>query len=312
MYKETVGRSFPDRLYMQLAAIATSCIDIRMASNRTIGRKTYSYYRQPKVMTSPGYVLINGTQVFRSEKDRNRYRLSLVKRTIAYEIVTSEVPVIPPVDPPSALNIELRPSGPFWQDAARTIPALATDDWVYWWDDSSPAGNHASAIDNAGRMKRAAGGGIKAGGTDSQLIIPYGPRSGHASVYARRTRANVTGDEFFVQNSSTFETDYLFESGAGVYIKASAVYLTKASSTTADTVVSGVVRGATSFAAIGAVKGTEADLTSFVITSGIRIGAYGATNAYPLTGQLLAVAFAEVGHTDPEWLAMVAYLEGLV
>ena len=61
--------------------------------------------------------------------------------------------------PPSALTVELRPSGPFWQNTARTTPA-GVGDPVRVWDDSSGNGLHAVAPSDAERPLRAAAGGV--------------------------------------------------------------------------------------------------------------------------------------------------------
>lgn len=220
--------------------------------------------------------------------------------------------------PPSPLLIEARPSGPFWQDVGKTVPANVGDPVRVWENQGS--GADLVAPSDAMRPLRDAAGGVDWNSATGSCFEYTLVHSGTASAYARMTR-DATGDSEMVFVNPTAEDSYLWILGAlpAVRIRGPAgVNIINHSFTapTAESVISGVWGGAdpNAWAAIDTAKTTTpaaGSCTGISVTDYIRIGSryLGATDA--CKGQCRAFAFALAGHTNAEWLAMITYLNGL-
>lgn len=130
-----------------------------MPSDRARFRKTYAVNRVPVVQVQPAFAIVNGHVVRTNAYDRNRFRKNLltIPRDLTSKFlgadrmpVEEEVPVDPPeptpdpdlTTPDPANNLAyFVPSGPFWQDVARTMPATAGQNYKVW-DDASGNGQH--------------------------------------------------------------------------------------------------------------------------------------------------------------------------
>ena len=218
--------------------------------------------------------------------------------------------------PPSALTVELRPSGPFWQNTARTTPA-GVGDPVRVWDDSSGNGLHAVAPSDAERPLRAAAGGVDwNSATPTTLVIPYTGTSAF-SLYHRGTRDSTSDDEFMVSDAAGSDNTFLRGNADNVFARVDSggmAYALQAGFPITDTVASMVVNGAgsASWVAVGTGKTTTTSGTmSSGYFTGIRLGAYNSAPSLSERGVAIAIAFATAGHTNAEWLAMVAYVQGL-
>lgn len=220
---------------------------------------------------------------------------------------------------PSSTYLELRPSGPFFQEISQTptTPAAPGDPTGAWKNfGTGPA--YVTAGDVTRRPLRSASGGVDwSSVTGSCFDVPL-TYSGEASAYMRMTR-NATSDSEMLLVDAGVEQNYLWILDATtVRARGPALDIINHAATvpTAESVVSAVWGGTSpdGWAALNTGKTTTPTvgaLTGISISGTLRIGSryLGPTDC--ARGECRAFALSLAGHTNAEWLAMISFLNGL-